>query len=133
MTARQYLKEGGEKAGKPSLHNMKKCGFSRKERLTSPFQYKAVYKQKRAAKGTLFWLYRMPNGLRFNRLGISVSNRLCSNLVQRNKIKKIIRQIFQHNKLSFGSFVDAVIVLKKRPSDISFKVFEKEILGLIKK
>ncbi len=75
----------------------------------------------------------MPNGLGFNRLGISVSNRLCGNIVQRNKIKKIFRRIFQGNKKCFGEGVDVVLVLKKKTEQLKYEYFEKIILGLAKK
>ena len=112
---------------------MKPCGLSRRERLLNPLQFKSVYQQKKAAKNTLIWLYRMPNGLAFNRLGISVSNKLCRNIVQRNKIKKIIRRIFQCNKECFGQGVDVVLVLKKKTDQLDYKNFKTVILGLSKR
>ncbi len=101
--------------------------------MISPLQFKRVYQQKRAVKNTLIWLYRMPNGLAFNRLGISVGNKFCLNIVQRNKIKKIFRRIFQCNKKCFGEGIDIVLVLKKKTERINYEYFEKIILGLAKK
>lgn len=132
-TDRPYSKEEGAKAEKPSHRNMKKCGLSTKERLKRPLQFKNAYQQRKAAKSTLLWLYRVPNSLAYNRLGISVSNRLCDNIVQRNKIKRIIRQIFQHNKQSFGQGMDIVAVIKRKPQAMDYNHWEKLILGLSKK
>ena len=112
---------------------MKPCGLSRRERLLNPVQFKNVYQQKRAVKNTLIWLYRMPNGLAFNRLGISVSNKLCGNIVRRNKIKKIIRSIFQCNKACFGQGVDVVLVLKKKTDNIGYEQLQRIILDLSKR
>ncbi len=112
---------------------MKQCGLSKKERLKSPFEFKSVYQRKRVVKSSLFWLYRMPNGLEFNRIGISVSNKFCANIVQRNKIKRIIRRVFQCNKKCFGKGVDVVLVLKRRPESVSYEDFEKILLGLAKR
>ncbi|MFH1094088.1 MAG: ribonuclease P protein component [Candidatus Omnitrophota bacterium] len=111
---------------------MKPCGLSSKERLKSPLQFKSACKEK-AVKSTLIWLYRVSNGLTFNRLGISVSNRFCANIVKRNKIKKIIRRIFQCNKESFGQGEDIVLVLKQPPDQITYKYFETIILDLSKR
>lgn len=109
---------------------MKTCRFSKKERLLRPPQFKSVYQYRRVKKNAYLWLYFMPNGLGYNRLGISVSNKLCTSLVQRNKIKRIIRQVFRLNKKIFGSGVDIVCVLKNRPSNLKYDVFRNLIINL---
>lgn len=75
----------------------------------------------------------MPNGLGFSRLGISVSNKFCVNIVARNKIKKIFRRVFQCNKKCFGEGVDIILVLKQKSDQINYAYLEKIILGLAKK
>lgn len=107
--------------------------MSKKERLLTSYQFKSVYRQRRAVKSALIWLYKMPNGLAFNRIGISVGNKFCINIVQRNKIKKIIRSVFQCNKKCFGVGVDIVIVLKKKTEVISYEKFKDQIIDLSKK
>ncbi len=132
-TAKRFLKEDVAKAEKPSPRKMKQWGLSRRERLLSASQFKSVYQQRTVVKDNLIWMYKMPNGLRFNRLGISVGNKFCANIVQRNKIKKIIRQIFQRNKQCFGKGVDIVLVLKKNPETVNYTNFTNLILGLSKR
>ena len=109
---------------------MKPLGFSKKERLLKTFQYKSVYRQGRLKKGKFVWFYFMPNGLGYNRLGISASKKICSNNVRRNKIKRLIKEIFRLNKAVFGRGQDIVIVLKKAPQVIEHSIFEKELLKL---
>ena len=132
--ARQSLKEEGAKAGKPfRLKTMKQYGLSRRERLLNSVEFNSVYRHKKVVKSPLIWMYKRPNGLPFNRLGISVGNKFCTNIVQRNKIKKIIRQIFQRNKKCFGEGVDVVLVIKKNQTTVNFTSFKELILGLSKK
>ena len=112
---------------------MKKAGLSRKERILSSIEFKNVYQKKRATKSDLIWLYKTPNGLGYNRIGLSVANKYCTNIVERNRIKKIFRQIFQRNKDVFGQGVDIVMVLKSKPEKVNFQSFKTIIIDLIKK
>ncbi|MCP4649686.1 MAG: ribonuclease P protein component [PVC group bacterium] len=104
---------------------MEKQGFSTEERLLKTFQFKSVYQQGRPRKSAILWIYSIANGLGKNRLGISVSNKSCKNIVQRNKIKRIIREVYRLNKDVFGQSRDVVVVLKRAPKEINYVVFEK--------
>ncbi|MBU4304741.1 MAG: ribonuclease P protein component [Candidatus Omnitrophica bacterium] len=109
---------------------MKQCGLSKKERLLRPFQYKNVYRYCLRKKGRQVWVYTMPNGLMHNRIGISVSKKTCTNNVNRNRVKRIIRQVFQRNKDIFGEGKDIVFVLKEMPETASYDFFKEAILKL---
>ena len=112
---------------------MKKLGFPREDRLLKSIQFKSVYQQARVHKEGALWLYVKENNLSHNRLGISVSNKSCINLVQRNRIKRILREIFRLNRSLFGQGVDVVVVLKKRPSQIDYSSFLKIITDCLSK
>ncbi|MFH1063067.1 MAG: ribonuclease P protein component [Candidatus Omnitrophota bacterium] len=106
---------------------MKIHGLSKKECLLRPDQYKNVYKSRSLQKSTIVWLYSTPNGLEYNRLGISVSKKTCTNNVIRNRVKRIIRQVYQQDKTVFGAGVDIVFVLKKLPQTVDLNTFDQEI------
>ena len=78
-------------------------------------------------KDRAFWIYVLTNNLSHNRLGISVSNKACVNIVQRNRIKRILKEIFRLNIDIFGQGVDIVIVLKQCPEQINYSTFLKTI------
>jgi len=109
---------------------MKTGRFSKKERLIKPPQFKSVYQHRRVKKNACLWVYFMPNGLDYSRLGLSISNRACKNIVERNKIKRILRQVFRLNKSAFGKGIDVVCVLKNKPKTLEYKVFKNLILNL---
>jgi ribonuclease P protein component len=111
---------------------MKQFGLSKKECLLRPFQYKNVYQSRRLKKSKLVWLYTMPNGLEYNRLGISASKKVCINNVTRNRVKRLIRQSYQLNKALFGRGNDIVIVAKQLPKTIDLEVFNKAITAALK-
>jgi len=106
---------------------MKQHGLSKKECLLKPYQYKNVYKSRRLQKSAIIWFYSSPNGLAYNRMGISASKKTCANNVMRNRVKRIIRQVFQQDKTVYGCGVDIVFVLKKLPKTVDFKTFAHEI------
>ena len=60
-------------------------------------------------------------------MGISASKKTCSNNVIRNRVKRILRQVFQQDKTAFGCGVDIVFVVKKLPKAVELKVFDQEV------
>lgn len=106
---------------------MKQHGLSKKECLLRPAQYENVYKSRRLQKSTIVWLYSLPNGLDYNRIGISASKKNCTNSVIRNRVKRIIRQVFQRDKTIFGLGLDIVFVIKKLPKTVDFNTFDHAI------
>ncbi len=110
---------------------MKPQGFSRRERLGQPAQFKNVYLERKIKKGEVVWIYKKVNGLVYARLGLSVSNKTCPTLVVRNRVKRLIRTVFRLNKARFETGQDFVIVFKKSPERIKYSVLEKEILKLL--
>jgi len=110
---------------------MKTCGFTKKEQLTAQSQYKNVYLRAAVKKNVICQMYFLNNGLDYNRLGISVANRRCANIVMRNKIKRLIREVFRRNKQKFGQGRDIVVVLRKAPRQINYEAFERTIFMLL--
>jgi ribonuclease P protein component len=109
---------------------MMRQNFPKRERLLKPFQFQSVYQQRKTQKSPELWLYCAPNGLYYNRLGISVSSKTCANLVERNRIKRLIRQVYRLHKEKFGAGRDIIVVLKKSPEQITYALFENIMLSL---
>ena len=75
-----------------------------------------------------FILYTRPNSLGFPRLGISVGKKTSASSVKRNRMKRVLREVFRQNKPFFSSN-DIVFVVK---NDVSQKKFS-ELYSEIKK
>lgn len=67
-----------------------------------------------------------PNEEAFSRLGISVSKKI-GNAVRRNRVKRILREIFRRNKSLLEPFLDYVFVAKKRAYELTYREVLDEI------
>jgi len=78
--------------------------------LVKPWQYRLVYEQGKRVRGQNFSLIYLPNSTAGNRLGISIHG--VRQAVQRNRIKRIIREFFRHNQGFIEPFSDVVFAVR---------------------
>lgn len=78
--------------------------------LVKPWQYKLVYDQGKRMRGQNFSLIHVPNRTAGNRLGISIHG--VKQAVRRNRIKRIIREFFRHNREFIEPFSDVVFAVR---------------------
>lgn len=76
-----------------------------------------------------FILYVKPNSLGFPRLGVSVGKKASPSSVRRNRMKRVLREVFRKNKPAFSSN-DIVFVIKNDVSDGKFSDLYSEIRKL---
>ncbi len=79
------------------------------ERLRSKADFTRVFKQGTRVDGAWFVLLGLPNQLGFSRVGLAVGRRV-GRAVERNRIKRLLREAFRRNKS--GRAVDVVLVAK---------------------
>lgn len=83
--------------------------FKPAQRLVHKPQFDSVYQSGSKKLGdSCFLILFKPNGLNIARLGLSISSRTVGNAVNRNRIKRIIRESFRLNCSAFPA-VDIVI------------------------
>jgi len=82
--------------------------FSRAQRLAHKPQFDAVYQQGRRLSDPYFLILAKSNSQSLARLGLSVSARSVGNAVNRNRIKRIIRDSFRLNNAGLPA-VDIVV------------------------
>jgi ribonuclease P protein component len=81
----------------------------RKQRLRKTGQFKAAYAARaRIGDGRLV-AYALANGTGVTRLGVSVGKR-CGGSVQRNRIKRLLREAFRLARAEFPAGYDIVLV-----------------------
>ncbi len=78
--------------------------------LVKPWQYRMVYEQGKRVRGQNFSLIYVPNSTAGNRLGISIHG--VRQAVQRNRLKRIIREFFRHHRDFIEPFSDVVFAVR---------------------
>jgi ribonuclease P protein component len=104
------------------------AGFSRDERIRRRVDYQRVYDRGVKIHGRLFTLFALPNELPRCRLGIAATRKL-GGAVQRNRAKRLIREVFRRNKVPVG--VDVVVVPKRELLDASLTALEAEFQQIL--
>jgi len=81
--------------------------------------------------GGYFSLFVLRNKFDYSRFAVSIKSSSC-NAVKRNRAKRIMREIFRNNKQVIPKGFDYFIFMKK-PSSVSFKVKEKDLMSLFER
>jgi ribonuclease P protein component len=82
--------------------------FSARHRLHNTAEFDRVYRTGRRAGDGLFAVNVLANGLDHPRLGMSVSTKTVGNSVCRNRVRRLIREVFRHRSPEFPA-VDFVV------------------------
>jgi len=107
-----------------SNHNKNFC-FPKKVRLLKRSQYLTVSRQGKRVYTDCFIAIVLKGTAKNNRIGITISKKT-GNAVRRNRIKRIIREYFRHNKEKILKPVDINIIAKKGLTTLSnLEIIEK--------
>lgn len=105
-------------------------GFSRNERLQSRSDFEAVYSGKRLFGKYFILYYKYDNTLLNRKIGFTVSKKVSSLAVKRNKLKRRLREVYRCNKniLPVGLY----LLVRSLPQSIEadFNEIRKEIISL---
>ncbi len=104
-------------------------GLSKEERIRKRRDFLRLKRGGTRVSGGDFVIVAHPNELNFCRLGISVGKRI-GKAHTRNRIKRLVREVFRLNKKAFPPSTDIMIIVIKTPKLLSFVPFENDILKL---
>ena len=76
--------------------------------------------------GAHFIAHVASNGLGFPRIGLAVSRRVSKRAVERNRIKRIIRDSFRHHQHELGA-IDYIVVAKSGAAEQLNRVLRSEL------
>jgi len=85
--------------------------FPRQARLTRPRDYQRVFASARRLGDRYFTVLATPNELSHARLGLAISRRSAPRAVDRNRIKRTVRESFRHRQDTLAA-VDVVVMAK---------------------
>ncbi len=96
----------------------KELGLPRTSRLLKPAQYRNIFQRPIKTTDNYFTVLCRPSNIASPRLGLAVSKKNARRAVDRNRIKRVIRESFRSNKGELGG-VDYVVLNRKGTDSIS--------------
>ncbi len=108
-------------------------GFGRERRLLTPRQFKAVFDSPSGkVPGRNVLLLARENDLQYPRLGLVIGKKSVKLSVERNRIKRQIRETFRHHQLELAGW-DIVIIARKGLADLDNPELAKQFAKLWKR
>src|SRR5437899_13082440 len=97
--------------------------FRQNERIRRRADFQHVYEHGMRIRSRYATLFVLANSLEVGRLGIAATRKL-GGAVERNRAKRLIREVFRRNKLAPG--FDIVVIPKRELLDASLTALETE-------
>lgn len=92
--------------------------------------FRRLYHRGESAGDRRLMLYCRKNGLGENRLGLTVSVKL-GGAVQRNRIKRLLREAYRLHEQEFNQGIDVVLVARRGAVGASYWEIEKSLLRVL--
>jgi ribonuclease P protein component len=105
--------------------------FGKEERIRSRSDFLRISKEGTKYGTDHFRVALCPNKLPSRRLGITVGKNI-GTAVERNRVKRRIRECFRLNKEIFPDSTDVVITAKKGAAGLNFLQTTEELKGLLR-
>ena len=102
------------------------------ESLKKNREFKHVYSKGKSMANRLLVMYVLPNAMRHNRLGISVSKKV-GNSVVRNKVTRRIRESYRLAESEPGVGNDIIIIARTGSGTSTYMGIDKALRHLLKK
>jgi ribonuclease P protein component len=111
-----------------------KQSFARRYRLTKTDEFSSVFGFRRAIRGKLLMLHYQPRpeGNTEARLGLVVGKKLLKRAVDRNTVKRVVRDHFRRCRAELPA-VDLVVRLAAKPAPLDRKQLAEDFLALLEK
>jgi ribonuclease P protein component len=126
-----FSKEEEEKENKSYLPNPKKKNtFPSSLKIQKREEFRLIYSKGEKHISNTFSLFILGNGYGKGRLGLTVTKRV-GKAVERNRVKRIFREIFRKNKERINKNIDIVVHAKPEVVNKSYMEIEKEFLLML--
>jgi len=108
--------------------------FARRYRLTKTDEFSSVFGFRRAIRGKLLMLHYQPRpeGSNEARLGLVVGKKLLKRAVDRNRVKRIIREQFRRVRPELPA-LDLIVRLAVKPLPLDGRQVASDFLALLDK
>ena len=103
-------------------------GFGPAEHVRKRADFELIYKTGFKRSGRLMTMFTREREAGPSRLGIAATRKMGA-AVERNRAKRLVRELFRHNKP--GSALDVVVVPRREILDASYERIEAEYRSLL--
>lgn len=107
--------------------------FSKKQRLCKQKEIEAVFKGKISAYNQLFGLKVIHNSLAYSRYTVIISTKVSKLAVERNRIKRIVKNTLKKYDSEIKKPIDCVIITLKSAKDSKSIEIDKAIVNLLQR
>jgi ribonuclease P protein component len=107
------------------IESPRKNAFGRDDRIRRRFEYLRVQQNNQKVHTEHFILLVRANQER-RRLGITVTKQV-SNAVGRNRIKRLVREVFRTNQHLFPEMSDVVVIARSGADKLNYAIARREI------
>lgn len=101
-------------------------GYSRRHRFTSRGSFGPALRESRKMKGSLVVLHAIPAPSGVSRLGVALTRRMVPSAVARNRVKRLVRDVFRRHVVKQAGF-DCVVVLRERFDPAATAAFRADV------
>ena len=101
-------------------------GLQRADRLSKRYEFRRVQLSGRRIHTPHFLIVVQPNSHENTRLGITVTKKV-GNAVQRNRIKRVVREVFRRNRSLFPPGHDVVFIAKREANTLGYEALLDEV------
>ena len=101
-------------------------GLRRADRLKKRYEFRQVQLTGRRIHTPHFLIVVQPNALENTRLGITVTKKV-GNAVRRNRIKRVVREVFRRNRHLFPPSHDVVFIAKRDADALGYDSLLSEL------
>ena len=106
--------------------------FKKHERLRKQLEFKRVFNSGKSLGGFTVAFYFMPNKVGYPRAGFIASKKLSKRAVDRNRAKRLMKEVFRLNKHRLVP-VDIIFIARKGIPGKKYQDVEKDFLNLAEK
>ena len=106
--------------------------FPRNERIVRGAEYRSIYSSGTKLHSERFVLFSRENGLAHPRLGVTVSRKV-GGAVVRNRIKRLVREVFRKSKAEIPCHLDLVLNAKRGCAEAGYDDLREEFLCAVRR
>ena len=112
------------------------CGqvqeFPKKNRIKSKAGFQLVYTTGRSVVDSLSVLYVLPLDAEGPKIGFAVGKKI-GNAVVRNRVKRMMREVFRHHKSELLTNIQLIWVARKKLAAADLKTYDRVFMRLAKR